>query len=99
MPDLYTWAAWAIAALAFALGVQVLGISGLFVALVLFLLALTGGAAIAGRQARRALNRRDPRFKPTDEVFRETRTGRTVRVHVDQATGERRYWADRPEGS
>jgi membrane protein implicated in regulation of membrane protease activity len=94
MPDAYTLVAWAAAALAFALGVQILGVGGLFFALVVVLLAVTGAAGVLGRRTRRALNRRDPRFKPTSEVFRDTRTGATMRVHVDSATGERRYWAD-----
>jgi hypothetical protein len=33
-------------------------------------------------------------FRPTDEVFVDPTSGRRLRVYVDQATGERRYFAD-----
>jgi len=33
----------------------------------------------------------DPRFRPTDEVFVDPTSGRTMRVYADPATGERRY--------
>lgn len=95
MPDVYTWIAWAVALLAFVLGVQVLGVAGGFVLVVVVLLAVTAAAALVGGQARRRLARRDPRFRPTDEVFRDPATGAVTRVHIDPATGERRYWHDR----
>ena len=33
----------------------------------------------------------EPRFRPTAEIFVDPTSGRTMRVHVDPATGERRY--------
>jgi hypothetical protein len=36
----------------------------------------------------------DPRFRPTDELFVDPTTERTMRVHVDPRTGERRYVAE-----
>lgn len=33
----------------------------------------------------------EPRFRPTPEVFVDPTSGRTMRVHVDPGTGERRY--------
>ncbi|MGA3029362.1 MAG: hypothetical protein ABSE58_01320 [Candidatus Limnocylindrales bacterium] len=95
MPDVYTWIAWAVAILAFVLGVQVLGVAGGFLLVVVVLLALTAAGALVGGRARRRLARRDPRFRPTDEVFHDPATGDVTRVHVDPATGERRYWHDR----
>jgi hypothetical protein len=95
MPDVYTWIAWAVAVLAFALGIQVLGVTGGFILIVVVLLTLTAATALVGLRARRRLARRDPRFEPTDEVFHDPSTGRVTRVHVDSATGERRYWKDR----
>ncbi|MFI5258748.1 MAG: hypothetical protein ACHQ01_03955 [Candidatus Limnocylindrales bacterium] len=94
MPDVYTWIAWAVAALAFVLGVQVLGVAGGFLLVVVVLGSLTAVAALAGLRARRLLSRRDPRFERTDEIFRDPSTGRLTRVHVDPTTGERRYWPD-----
>ncbi len=35
-----------------------------------------------------------PPFRPTDERFVDPTSGRTMRVYVDPATGERRYHAD-----
>ena len=93
-PDVYSWIAWAVAGLAFVLGLQVLGVFGLFAVIVLALLILTGAAYLAGQRARRALARPDPRFKPTGEVFLDHGSGKVMRVHVDEATGERRYWKD-----
>lgn len=92
MPDVYTWIAWALAGLAFVLGIQVLGVAGLFVAVVVGLVVLTGAGFMAGQQVRRRHARPDPRFQPTQEVFRDPRTGETMRVYVDEKTGERRYW-------
>jgi len=94
MPDVYSWIAVAIAALAFVLGIQVFGVVGGFVLIVVALSALTAAAALIGARARRRLARRDPRFQPTDEVFHDPSTGRVTRVHIDPATGERRYWKD-----
>jgi membrane protein implicated in regulation of membrane protease activity len=94
MPDVYSWIAVAIAALAFVLGIQVLGVAGGFILVVVALATLTAAAAFVGARARRRLARRDARFQRTDEVFRDPSTGRVTRVHVDPATGERRYWRD-----
>lgn len=33
----------------------------------------------------------EPRFRATDEVFIDPSSGRTMRVYLDAATGERRY--------
>ncbi|MGZ6266894.1 MAG: hypothetical protein ACXWN4_08310 [Candidatus Limnocylindrales bacterium] len=95
MPDLYTWIAWAVAGLAFVLGIQVLGVEGLFIVIVVGLVALTAAGFVAGQRMRRRYSRPDPRFVPTQEVFRDPRTGQTLRVHVDEKTGERRYWKAR----
>ncbi|MGA3056904.1 MAG: hypothetical protein ABSE70_02530 [Candidatus Limnocylindrales bacterium] len=95
MPDVYTWIAWAIASLAFVLGLQVLGVARLFVVIVVGLVALTAVGFTAGRRARRRHARPDPRFQPTQEVFRDPRNGQTMRVYVDETTGERRYWKAR----
>ena len=35
-----------------------------------------------------------PRFRPTEERFIDPTTGRTMRVHADPQTGERRYLAE-----
>ena len=94
MPDLYSWIAVAVAALAFVVGIQVLGVAGGFVLIVVALSTLTAAAAFVGARARRRLARHDPRFRRTDEVFHDPSTGRVTRVHVDPATGERRYWRD-----
>jgi hypothetical protein len=95
MPNVYTWIAWAVAGLAFVLGFQVLGVAGLFVVIVVGLVALTLVGFTAGQRARRRHARRDPRFQPTQEVFHDPRSGRTMRVYVDEMTGERRYWESR----
>lgn len=95
MPDVRTWVAWALAGLAFVLGIQVLGMAGLFVVIVVGLVALTAAGFMAGQRVRRRYSRPDPRFLPTPEVFRDPRTGQTMRVHVDEKTGERRYWKAR----
>jgi hypothetical protein len=92
MPDVYTWIAWAVAALAFVVGIQVLGVAGLFVAIVVGLVILTGAGFMAGERVRRRHERPDPRFAPTQEVFRDPSTGQPMRVYVDERTGERRYW-------
>ena len=92
MPDVYTWIAWAIAGLAFVLGIQVLGVGGLFVAIVAGLVILTVAGYMAGRSVRGLHARPDPRFHPTQEIFRDPRTGQAMRVYVDESTGERRYW-------
>jgi hypothetical protein len=93
-PDVYSWLTWALAGLGFVLGLQILGVSGLFTALVLVLLVVTGAAYLAGSRARNVLTRPDPRFKSTGEVFLDHASGKVMRVHVDKATGERRYWKD-----
>jgi hypothetical protein len=36
----------------------------------------------------------EPRFRPTDEVFVDPTSGRTMRVYLDPGTGERRYRAE-----
>lgn len=36
----------------------------------------------------------EARFRPTEEVFRDPTTGRTMRVYIDPRTGERRYFAE-----
>lgn len=92
MPDLYTWIAWALAGLAFVLGLQVLGVTGLFVAMVAGVVALTAVGYAGGLRLKRRLSHRDPRFRPTSEVFRDPSTGEATRVYVDDRTGERRYW-------
>jgi membrane protein implicated in regulation of membrane protease activity len=94
MPDVYSWIAVAIAALAFVLGIQVLGVVGGFVLIVVALATMTAAAAFVGAPTRRRLARRDSRFQRTDEVFHDPSTGRVTRVHVDPAKGERRYWRD-----
>ncbi len=94
MPDVYTWIALAVAATAFVLGLQVFGVAGGFALIVIALAALTAAGALIGARARHRLARRDPRFQPTDEVFRDPSTGRVTRVHVDPTTGERRYWKE-----
>jgi hypothetical protein len=95
MPDVYTWIAMAVAATAFVLGIQVLGVTGGFVLIVVVLGSLTAVSALAGSRARRSLARREPRFQRTDEVFHDPASGTVTRVHVDPGTGERRYWEDR----
>ena len=60
MPDVYTWIAWAVAALAFVVGIQVLGVGGLFVAIVVGLVVLTGAGFMAGERVRRRHERPDP---------------------------------------
>jgi hypothetical protein len=95
MPDVYTWIAWAVAGLAFVLGIRVLGVAGLFVVIVVGLVALTSTGFVAGQRMRRRYSRPDPRFVPTPEIFRDPRTGQTMQVHVDEKTGERRYWKAR----
>jgi len=94
MPDLYTWIAWAIAGLALILGAQILGLAGLLAVLAAAVVLLTLAGLASGRRARRHLTRRDPRFQPTDEVFRDPSSGALTRVHVDATTGERRYWTE-----
>ncbi len=95
MPDVYTWIALAVAGTGFVLGIQVLGITGGFFLIVLVLGSLAAVAALAGSRTRRRLARREPRFRPTDEVFHDPVSGAVTRVHVDSDTGERRYWDDR----
>ena len=94
MPDVYTWIATAVGAVAFVVGIQFLGPAVVLVLTVVALAILTAAAALVGARARRRLARRDPRFERTDEVFRDPSTGHATRVHVDPATGERRYWKD-----
>jgi Flp pilus assembly protein TadB len=95
MPDVYTWIALAVAATAFVLGIQVLGVTAGVALIVVVLGSLTVAAALAGSRARRRLARRESRFQRTDEVFRDPGSGNVTRVHVDPASGERRYWEDR----
>jgi hypothetical protein len=92
MPDVYSWIA--VAALTLVLGIQVLGVVGGFVLIVVALATMTAAAAFVGARARCRLARRDSRFQRTDEVFHDPSTGRVTRVHVDPANGERRYWRD-----
>ncbi|HEX7495900.1 MAG TPA: hypothetical protein VF349_04645, partial [Candidatus Limnocylindrales bacterium] len=61
MPDVYTWIAWAIAGLAFVLGIQVLGVAGMFVVIVVGLVVLTAAGFVAGQRFRRRYYRPDPR--------------------------------------
>ncbi len=94
MPDIFSVIAWAIALLALLVGAQVFGLVGLLAILVacVLILGLTGIAS----SRRRLRHRRQPdaRFVATDEVFRDPASGELMRVHVNQATGERRYWRD-----
>lgn len=92
MPDVYTWIAWAVAGLALILGLQVLGVEGLFIVIVIGLVILTAAGYLAGQGVRRRHRQPDPRFHPTQEIFRDPRTGQPMRVYVDESTGERRYW-------
>jgi Flp pilus assembly protein TadB len=94
MPDVYTWIAWAVAVLAFALGVQVLGVTGALALIILAIAGLTMVSWSAGRRVRARLSRPEPRFQPTLEVFRDPASGRPTRVYVDPDTGERRYWTE-----
>jgi Flp pilus assembly protein TadB len=95
MPDVYTWIALAVAATAFVLGIQVLGVTAGVALIVVVLGSLTAAAALAGSRGRRRLARRESRFERTDEVFHDPSSGNVTRVHVDPTTGERRYWEDR----
>lgn len=92
MPDVYTWIAWAVAALAVVAGTQVLGASAMLALLLLALVGLTSFGFVSGRRARRRDGHGNPRFEPTDEIFRNPGDDEVVRVHVDSKTGERRYW-------
>lgn len=92
MPDLYVWIAWAIAALAFVLGVQLFGVAGLLAVLIVALCLVTLAGSAAGLRVRRRRSRPDPRFEATDEVFLDPSSGELTRVYVDRKTGERRYW-------
>jgi hypothetical protein len=92
MPDLYTWIAGSIAVLALIVGVSIFGTVGTLVLIAISLLALATLGTATRARTRRANERRDPRFVPTDEVFRDPGRGELIRVHVDPATGERRYW-------
>ncbi len=91
MPDVYTWIAWAVAGLALVAGSEVLGVTGLLVVLLLALIGLIALGFVSGRRTRRRDAEVDPRFEPTDEVFRDPGGDGLVRVHVDPRTGERRY--------
>jgi len=94
MPDLYTWIAWAVAALAFVLGVQVFGVAGLLAVVIVALCLVTLAGSVAGRRVRRRHSRPDPRFLPTTEIFVDPTSRRLMRVYVDPRTGERRYRAE-----
>jgi hypothetical protein len=94
LPDVYTWVAWTVGVLAFVLGAQAFGVVGAIALVVLAILGLTLASWFAGERVRRRLARRDPRFRPTDEVFADPRTGGITRVYVDPESGERRYWRD-----
>jgi len=39
-----------------------------------------------------------PPFRPTDEVFVDPTSGHRLRVYLDPATGERRYYAEEAPG-
>jgi hypothetical protein len=92
MPDVYTTIAWAVAALAFVAGTQVLGAAAMLTLLLLALVALTSYGFVSGRRARGRNDHVSSRFEPTDEVFRNPGDQEVVRVHADPKTGERRYW-------
>jgi hypothetical protein len=91
LPDVYTGIAWAVAILAFILGVQVLGLTTALVVIVLVVVGLAAASLAAGRRVRARRARHEPRFRPTDEVFRDPSSGQLTRVYVDPRTGERRY--------
>ncbi len=93
--DVYTWVAWAVAALALVLGAQVFGVTGLLTLIVLAIMALLSISWTASGRARRRMRRHDPRFRPTEEVFHDPVTGEPTRVYVNPETGERRYWTER----
>jgi len=95
VPDVYTWAAWAVAALAFVLGAQVLGITGAMTLVVLAVVFLLWIGWSSSRRMHRRRERPDPRFSPTAEIFRDPASGDLTRVYVDPGTGERRYWTER----
>ena len=92
MPDLYTSITWVIALTAFFLGAQVFGVTGALLLMLAGALLIAVVATVIGSRARRRLERRDPRFVATDEVFRDPASGEQMRVHTDPSTGERRYW-------
>ena len=94
MPDIYVWIAWAVAALAFVLGVQVLGVAGLLAVLIAALCLVTLAGSVAGRRFRRRHGRPDARFEATGEVFVNPASGEPTRVYLDRKTGERRYWKE-----
>ena len=95
IPDVYTWVAWVVAATALILGAQVFGITGLIALIFLAIVALLSISWTATQRGRRRLQRRDPRFRPTDELFHDPVTGDRTRVYVNPETGERRYWTER----
>jgi membrane protein implicated in regulation of membrane protease activity len=92
MPDLYTSITWVIALTAFLLGAQLFGVTGALLLMLVGTLLIAVVATVIGSRARRRLERRDPRFVATDEVFRDPASGEQMRVHADPSTGERRYW-------
>ena len=91
MPDVYTWIVWAVGALALVAGSEFLGVTGLLAVLLLALIGLIALGFVSGQRTRRRDAQEDPRFEPTDEVFRDPSGGGVVRVHVAPKTGERRY--------
>jgi hypothetical protein len=94
IPDVSTWVAWAVAVVAFFLGAQGLGVTGLLAILVLAIVALLSFSWTTAGRARRRLGRIDPRFRPTEERFHDPVSGDPTRVYVDPETGERRYWPE-----
>jgi hypothetical protein len=94
-PDLTNTLTWALGLMALALGVQLFGVAGSFFALVVALLVAVLVSRALGQRTRRRLDNRDPKFKPTNEVFMDHGSGTVMRVHVNPDTGERRYWKDR----
>jgi hypothetical protein len=94
MPDFYTMLAWTVAILAAILGIQVFGVVAAMALLLAAIFLLAAASYTAGRRIRLQRGRRDPRFEPTEEVFRDPRSKQLMRVHVDPASGERRYWQD-----
>jgi hypothetical protein len=91
MPDVYSWIAWAVAALAFVVGAQVLGATAMLTLLLLALVGLTSYVFVSGGRARRRHGQAASRFEPTEEIFRNPGDDEVVRVYEDPQTGERRY--------
>ncbi len=92
--DLYQFFAWLIAMIAIAVGYGALGPLGLILVAAILITAATAAGLAMGGRARRLRSHVEPRFRPTGEVYRDTRTGAVTRVYQDPATGERRYRVD-----